>query len=349
MQQDKEENKTINKSQVNDKKKKHKIKWWHFVVGIVSLIIIGVIATYLSVTLRLNGNTKKVSGWDQIPHTTTGSGQGGTLNDSNFNNIKSENYPIIKVTQKDPNIENILFIGIDGGDPGEDIGHRSDSMIVMSINTKNNTVKMTSILRDTKAYFPDKKAWAKLNAAYAYGGAGQTVNIINYNFKLDIQQYVLADFSGFKNIVNAAGGVTIKVTNKETTQIPGLSRGGTYNLNGTQALAYSRIREIDSDFVRTQRQRTVLLTLYNKFKGDNLVQKGAVVNEFLNYVKTNIPSTELLGKLLNFSSLMNGNIQQLEVPTEGNGMYTTETSPVFYFDLNWDHEINVVSNFIYGK
>lgn len=343
----------VYKKSKNDKTKVHKfkLKWWHILIAILLIVIIAAIVVFANVSMRLNGNKKMVNNWNQLLSQvgiSSATSEGGTLNDSDFDNIAAKDYPIIKVSQKDPNVENILFIGIDGGDPGEDIGHRSDSMIVVSINTKNNTIKMTSILRDIKAYFPERKAWGKLNASYAYGGAGQVINIINYNFKLDIQKYVLIDFSGFKKLIDTAGGVDIKVTAAEATQIAGLSKGGTYTLTGAQALDYARIRYIDSDFVRTQRQRTVILSLYDKFKDNSVIQKTAVINEFLNYVKTNIPTTELMGKFMSYSSKINTNIPQLEVPTEDNGMYTVETSPVWYFNLDWDKERKAISDYIYN-
>lgn len=329
-------------------------KWWKILLVVVLVLTVGIGSLFFYVNSRIYNKSRYVGNWNQIKNSSSGTVSTGadgkaTLNDSDFDNIQSEDYPIIKVKQKDPNIENILLIGIDGGDPGVSIGHRSDSMIVASFNKKDNTVKMVSILRDIKAYFPDKKAWAKLNASYAYGGAGQVVNIINYNFKLDIQQYLLVDFNGFKNIINTVDGVSIQVSGKEATQIDGLKGAGTYTLNGTQALQYARIREIDTDFMRTQRQRNVIMAIASKFKNAGLVTKTSAVNECMNYIKTNIPTTDLASLLLSYSSSINGNIPQLEVPSDENGMYTVETSPIWYFDLNWDQELPVLQQFLYGS
>ena len=329
-------------------------KWWKILLIVVLVLAVGAGGLLFYVNARIYDKSKYVSGWNQIKSSGSGdvstdSDGKATLDDSDFDNIQGEDYPIIKVKQKDPDIENILLIGIDGGDPGVSIGHRSDSMIVASFNKKDNTVKMASILRDIKAYFPDRKAWGKLNASYAYGGAGQVVNIINYNFKLDIQQYLLVDFSGFKNIINTVGGVSIQVSSKEATQIDGLHGAGTYTLNGTQALQYARIREIDTDFMRTQRQRNVIMAIANKFKNASVITKTSSVNECMNYIKTNMPATDLASLLLSYSSSLNGNIPQLEVPSDENGMYTVETSPVWYFDLNWDQEVPVLQKFLYGS
>lgn len=337
-----------------------RFRWWYILI--LLLVIIGAAAggIYANISSRLNGSKKKVANWSElasvvssIPSSssalTVSSASDGkaTLNDSDFDNIASKNYPIITVSRKDPNVRNILLIGIDGGDPGEDIGHRSDSMIMLSINSKTNTVKLTSIMRDIKAYFPDEQAWGKLNAAYAYGGAGQTINIINYNFKLDIQEYVLVDFSEFKSIIDDAGGITLKISDEEATQIDGLDSGGTYKLTGAQALEYARTRKTDDEFVRTQRQRTVITTLFSQLKSVGIVEKTTVANDMIDSIKTNISTADLVWLMVNYSSKINADIEQLGVPTEDNGMYTVESSPVWYFNLDWDAERKAISDFIY--
>ena len=326
-----------------------KLKWWHILLGVAALILVVITAFFCNVSGRLHTNQSYASNWNAL-NSQTANGQAVTnsqLDNENFNNIEQQNYPIIKVAQRDPDIENILLIGADGGDPGQNIGHRSDSMIVMSINTRNNSLKMASVMRDIKAYFPDRRSWTKINAAYAYGGAGQAVNIINYNFGLDIQKYVTVNFAGFKNIINTVGGVTINVQKKEVPYIHGIQGAGTQVLNGSEALDYARIRHADSDFVRVQRQRTVIVSIYNRFKGAGIATKAATANTCINYVKTNIDNTELLGKLLNFTSLINGNIQQYTVPAEG--MYTSVSSPIFYLNLDWARQKAALSQFIYGK
>ena len=137
-----------------------------------------------------------------------------------INNVEWVNDPIDPVTQKNPDIENILLMGVDGGF-GANIGHRSDSMCVLSINAKDNTIKLSSIMRDIKAYFPATGKWGKLNAAYQYGGPGQVVNVINYNFGLDIQKYLVLDFEGFTATVDSIDGVDVDMTAKEAQTIYG--------------------------------------------------------------------------------------------------------------------------------
>lgn len=259
--------------------------------------------------------------------------------------VDGHNDPIIRIDPIDPNIENILLIGIDGGDE-LNIGHRSDAMLICSINKEKNTVKLTSVMRDIWAYFPSRDAWDKINASYAYGGPGQTVNIVNYNFKLDIQKYVVTDFEGFRSIVNTIGGVWIEVTDKEAEKIPGLTSGGTYLLDGTQALIYSRIRYIDSDFSRVQRQRIVLLSIFAAFRGESAVKQMLAANELLGFIRSNIDASDAAGRLFGLALKIDGSIEQRSIPEAG--MYTVHDAGTWYMSLDWEKQAASLHEFIYG-
>lgn len=329
-------------------KKIFKFHWWYIPVILVILIIIAVVAIYFVMVGRTQEDPGYVKSFSQISTQSLPTDSKGNIldpDDPAWDKISTKDSPIIVVKQKDPSVENILIIGTDSR--GSDRG-RSDTMIIATINKKSNTLKLTSVMRDIKAYFPDYKKDDKLNAAFQYGGAGETINIINYNFKLDIQKYIVMNFSGFENIINKAGGVTITIKNNEATQIPGLSSGGTHVLNGEQALAYARIRHIDSDFKRVERQRNVITALYSKFKTIGVAQKYSTANECLNYVKTNIPSTELLGKMLDFTNAMKGSIGQYTVPQTG--MYTSgkPSDPTYYIYINFDKQVPALEKYIWG-
>jgi cell envelope-related function transcriptional attenuator common domain len=344
--------------EIGSKKKKRRRRIWCIpviAIGVVASVILGL---YLYVDTRIFKDPGKAEDWAAAQSMAKDTG-GNTSNNSDgldaidkgdFSKVTTKSYPIIKVKQKDPNIENILLIGIDGGDPGEVGVNRADSMIVASINTKTNTLKLTSLLRDTKTYFPNTDSWHKLNAAYSYGGVGLQIDIINYAYQLDIQQYILADFSQFEKIVDILGGVELALTAQEASYsyIDVGSKAGVYNLDGQHALGYVRTRKIDTDFMRSQRQRNVLTALYSKFKDVSIVSKVSTANACLAYVQTNIPTSELLGKLLTFESTMNSNILQMEIPSDGDGMHTTETSPIWYWNLDWSKEVPRLHEFIYG-
>lgn len=340
-------------------KRVKRFHWWYILIAIVLILIIAAGGLYFYVNGKLQRKDKYSDNWSQAQAAASDTGSGSESDDGalssldagDFSKVQAKNYPIIKVKRKDPNVENILLMGIDGGAVGGVGVNRADSIIVASINTKTNTLKLASLLRDTKTYFPNTGTYHKLNAAFSYGGPGLQIDVINYAYKLDIQEYIQIDFDGFTNIINTIGGVPISLSAQEAaySYINVGTKAGVYQLNGAQALGYTRTRKIDTDFERTQRQRNVMMAIYNKFKDAGLPTKVATLNQCLGYFQTNIPTAELMGKLPAFTNTMSGNIPQIEIPTEGDGMYTTEESPIWFWDLNWDQEVPRLQNFLYGN
>lgn len=256
--------------------------------------------------------------------------------------------PIVRISPIDPDVENILLIGVDGGD-GQNIGHRSDTMIVLSIDKGSGTARLISFMRDILVYYPAKDKWDKLNASYAYGGPGQTVNMINYNFELDIQKYIVVDFAGFRKIVDIMGGVTITITEAEShyiSGIAGISGAGTYRLTGDQALEYSRIRQIDSDFRRAKRQRTVLRELFSEFRAESPATQLEAANEMFGYARSNLDPNDILGRLLTLATTVDTTIGQRTIPEEG--MYTVNSETTWYMELDWEAQKASLHKYIYG-
>ena len=206
---------------------------------------------------------------------------------------------IYKVDKKDPDIENILILGTDSRNVQKERG-RSDSIIVASFNKRTKQVKLVSFLRDT--YIPiEGHGWNRINAAYAVGGVALCVNTINVLFGLDIQKFVIVNFSGASTFVDACGGVDMALTQKEINYLLKLkdefpqNSDGTYHLDGKVALDYMRMRKIDSDFGRTERQRKTMMAIYSQAMArKDVTQMYNLVREGFNLVKTNLKLSEML-------------------------------------------------------
>ena len=263
-----------------------------------------------------------------------------------LSDVDIKNDPIIKKERMDPDIENLLIIGIDGADIDNE-GHRSDTMLIVSINKKTQSVKLVSIMRDIWTYFPNRYSWNKINASYAFGGPGQTVNIINEGFGLDVQQYVVMDFSGYRDIIDLLGGVTVKLTSQEASKVPGISGAGTYTLSGDQALAYSRIRKIDSDFVRVQRQRNVLLALFSSMRKQDPVTQYNLAVDALEYMRSNIPANDITGRFLDLVVQIDSSMDQMTIPETG--MYTVHDEGTWYMSIKWEDQKESLHEFLYGE
>lgn len=241
-----------------------------------------------------------------------------------------------KADDKD-GITNILLAGVDGNNL--DKGNRSDSMMVLTIDEKNNDIRITSLARDTYVQIPGYGE-EKLTHAYAYGGPALLLQTIDKNFGLKIDKYAVVSFSSFEKIIDALGGVEIDVLPKEVSYIPGVNSAGKQTLNGAEALAYSRIRYADDAYQRDNRQRTVMQAAYNKLSSNpgDLMEIG---NTILGYTKTNIPPMEIF-KLGNKVIKMNfTEFPQLEFPLEGHRdgkIVSKEKGWVILWDKEYNNE-----------
>lgn len=221
---------------------------------------------------------------------------------------------------------NILLIGQDRR-PGEG-RQRSDVMILCSFNTKNNSLTMTSFMRDLYVEYPGKYQDDRINAAYQLGGMELLNETLKLNFGIEIDGNVEVDFSQFKQIIDLLGGVDIELTSAEANYMnnkwgSGLS-AGMQHLNGEQALYYSRIRYIDSDFERTNRQRTVLNALLKTYKNISMTKLLSMMDDILPLVTTDMSNQEIIGyatKLL--PVIANSDIRTQRIPADGTFEYAS--------------------------
>lgn len=201
------------------------------------------------------------------------------------------------VEEKLGKYRNIVIFGIDSLN-NKYTESRTDCIIIASINNDTKEIKLVSVYRDTylniAGYGLDK-----VNHAYAYGGPALSISTLNTNLDLNITEFITVNFEATKDIIDAVGGVKINITDAEARSgsIPGITKAGTYTLNGEQALAYGRIRKIDNDYVRTERMRTVLTAVLNKAKTISLGKLNKLVDELLPQVYTNISATEIIAML----------------------------------------------------
>lgn len=196
------------------------------------------------------------------------------------------------VADKLDGYRNIALFGLDTRDDSFN-NSRSDSIIIVSINQKTKDVNLASIYRDTYVDI-DGHGLDKITHAYAYGGPELALSTINRNLDLNITDFVTVNFETVKTVVDELGGIKLKVTDAEAGQIAGLSSGGTYTLDGDQALAYARIRKIDSDYQRTERIRTVLDAVFNKVKTMGVSELLDFVDIVLPHISTNMSTNDII-------------------------------------------------------
>ena len=196
----------------------------------------------------------------------------------------------------DKNVMNILLLGTDNAG---NAGHgRTDTMIICSINVKTGEVKLSSIVRDLYVHIPYMKLQNRINAANAFGGPNMAIKCVNEALGLNISRYASINFNGFKDLVDLLGGVELEITAGEANQINLTTQGGVKEglamLNGAQALEYCRIRNLDNNFGRNERQRKFLEAVVKKVLSENSMdQLMELVEAGMSMVTTNMTTSDL--------------------------------------------------------
>lgn len=228
-----------------------------------------------------------------------------------------------------PGITNILLLSSDAR-PGENVS-RSDSIMILTIDNINKKLKVTSLMRDMLVKI-DGHGEEKLNHAFAYGGPTKTIETIQNNFGIKLNNYVIVDFNAFVKVIDAINGIEVTVKDYELDELNKyildgggsekdlLPSPGTYNLNGYQALSYARIRKVgNGEYERTERQRAVLQIALEKIKDMSKVKIVSLLNELFPYVKTNISLGNAMDygfTALNVGKKCNFEIEQFRVPLD---------------------------------
>lgn len=295
----------------------------------------------------------------------------GRVFDRSFNDDK-DNLGINKVI--DDKIINVALFGIDTRGVNSFSGN-SDSIMILSINTKSKKVKVMSVMRDSLVPIErnGKITYSKINAAYGWGGPELAVKTLNQNFNLDISDYATVNFYGMVDIIDAVGGIEATITEDELydkgPEKPGLNgcmgeickylglnvnkykikKAGTQHLNGVQAVAYSRIRycksvwDTSNDYGRTDRQRHVMQELFNKATKLKKSQYISLANALIPCTKTSMSTSEILS--IAASVLLNSpQFEQYRIPQNEFLMPAPSGSfgSVLYYDLDF------VSKLIHG-
>lgn len=206
---------------------------------------------------------------------------------------------------------NIALFGVDSTTGELESKTRSDTIIIASINEETKEVKLVSVYRDTFLNLGND-TYTKCNAAYQKGGPEQAIQMLNTNLDMDITDFVTVGFKGLKDVVDALGGVEIEITQGEISHLNNyqysmaedmkieytpVKEPGLQTLNGLQAVAYCRIRQIGNDFQRTERQRTVLTQISEKAKTMSASQLNSIATSAFEEVYTSLELQEILDLL----------------------------------------------------
>jgi len=268
--------------------------------------------------------------------------------------------PASKLMRKE-GVRNILLVGVDAREGEENDQTRSDTMMLLTIDDNNNQIKLTSFLRDTYINIPDY-AWAKLNAAQARGGIQLLVDTLEFNYGVNIDSYVLVNFSMFTTIIDSIGGIDVEITDKEADYInskdhmtpdeekafPEEISGGMNHFDGAQALWYARIRYLDSDFMRTQRQRKVISAIISKAKKANIKTLMETADRIVSMVETDIDSDGLMNLGLNALKYLKYDLVQQQIPADGTWKNATKNKQAV-LEIDFEKNTEILKKFVFEK
>lgn len=219
---------------------------------------------------------------------------------------------VTELVGQEQDLVNILLIGQDAR-PGETRA-RSDTMILVTFNKTTGDITMTSFLRDLYVQIPGYQD-NRINAAYAYGGMELLDETLLQNFGVEVDANIEVNFDGFSSIIDVLGGVDIELTQAEASHL-GLPAGMNH-LNGENALAYARIRSIDSDFYRTERQRKVISALFNSLKTAGFSRITDLIDTILPMVTTDMSNVQIVAYATElFPMLSSGTLSSARIPAD---------------------------------
>ena len=271
---------------------------------------------------------------------------------------------------------NVLLLGSDQRVPNEPF--RTDTMMICSINKSTGEVKLTSLMRDTAMPMDslgDQSGIYRCNVACYVGGPEYLMQFLNDKLHLNIQYYVMVDFTSFSIIADNLGGIDIPVSMAEMDEInhnlrrqarvaydSGMSEEEVYathvyleeygenvHLNGPQVLAYARIRKLDSDSARTERQRRVLVAMLGKLRECSPQEVMSLAMTLGGYITTNMTIDDIIGVAIVVVSSDLEQVGQLRIPENGTYVLETRDGESMLYDTDWEANAATVHQFIYGK
>lgn len=290
-----------------NQKKRSKGKIAGIIIGIIIIIILAIIGGMYYYATHILNNLDRV----QIQQDNKSLGIDSQV-DTELSKFKG--------------ITNVVIFGVDEpkGTPG-----RSDTIMIATIDTNNNTLKLTSIMRDSYVNIPGY-GMNKINAAYAFGGPQLALKTINENYGMNLKYYVTEDFTTLPKLVNLMGGITVNLTQAEIDAMKApqwqlndmshenaayITTPGEHTLNGIQAMAYCRIRDhVGGDYARTYRQRAVMQQLFTKIKALPVTQIPGVIEQILPTVQTNLSNTQIMEMGSEILKMGTSKIQEGRVP-----------------------------------
>ena len=336
--------------------RKHKILTVLLALLLIILILAGIAVGYVYSKLSLinfdDGSAGNYDQEEEIPEEAKdflaemeASGPGVDISGLE----EMETVPVIPDAeiQENHDILNILLLGTDSYDGSLTKYARSDAMILVSINKTEKTVKLVSLERGMGVYMEYGEMAGQydlLTHAFRWGGAQLVCDCVENHLRVEVDYYVRVTFKTVEKVVDAIGGIDVELSKAEANVLAGMQPGMNH-MNGQQALAFARLRSIDSDWQRVERQRKVILAAVTALKNASLSELDAVLNAALPMVQTDMTKLEIADLLLYAPNFLKSEFDQMTIPKQGTYGYK---NGIKGFAVDYEVNSQLLREFLYG-
>ena len=271
----------------NHRRRKNGNKKKKIIIGVLIALIVLILGFAAAVYGYIRHNFGKMNG----------------QNNFDIADVQNENISLEMRDKMEKGYWTIAVFGLDSRDNSTGKGNQSDVIMIVNLNRETGEIKLVSVFRDSYLNVSDKNTYNKINAAYAMGGPEQAVKALNKNLDLNITHYVAFNWKAVATAINILGGVDIDISKSEfyyinafiTETVKGtgigsvqLKKAGVNHLDGVQAVAYGRLRLMDSDYARTERQRLVIQKAFEKAKKADFATLNSLIGNMSAMCATNI-------------------------------------------------------------
>jgi len=262
----------------------------------------------------------------------------------------------------DKDIFNILLLGTDEHVAEFSTNARADSIMILSLNKRDNTMKLVSLQRGMgvpvlAGEYEGEYDW--ITHIFRYGGASLMLETVREMLNIDVEYYVRVNFNTFAQLVDSVGGVDIELTEVEAQALNGEIRTNAYakhtmyegmnHLDGYDALQYARLRYTDSDWKRVERQRAVIQSAVSSAKDMNLLEINAMLDKVLPLIQTNMATKDILGMIVYTPAVLGQEFEQMTIPAKGTYGSMTGMGGRTLYAVDFEENTKILHEFLYGE
>lgn len=261
----------------------------------------------------------------------------------------------------DKDVLNILLLGTDERTADFSTNARADSIMILSFNKREKNIKLVSLQRGMgvpvlEGQYAGEYDW--ITHMFRYGGADLMLKTVREMFGIDVEYYVRVNFKTFEQLIDSVGGVDIELTAAEAAGLNGEVRTnartknkvyeGINHLDGYDTLQYSRLRYIDSDWSRIQRQRNVIQSVVSSTEDMSLLELNSMLDTVLPLIQTNLTTKDILGLVGYVPAVLGQDFEQMSIPAKGTYGSMKGMGGRTLYAVDFQKNSELLQEFIYG-